>query len=236
MVCMYVPAHFAASEAEVGRLLAELTAVDLITAGPVGLQASFLPMLHDAAGRLAGRSPGSQQPALAGARTGESLAIVRGPDAYVSPSWYPSKAEHGRVVPTWNYLTAHVYGRLVVHDDVEWLRALVTRLTEHHEARRTDAAGRWAVSDAPPAFIDGQLRAIVGVELVISRIEAKAKLSQNRPAADQAGVLAGLGPDSAGGRADAGARRCWAAAGRLRLKPVPEWRMRRPMPLPLIYK
>ncbi|HET6208883.1 MAG TPA: FMN-binding negative transcriptional regulator [Jatrophihabitans sp.] len=194
---MYVPTHFAAPEAEVDRLLAELTAVDLITAGPTGLQASFLPMLHDAqAGSLVGHLA-RNNPHWRAARTGESLVIVRGPDAYVSPSWYPSKAEHGRVVPTWNYLTAHVYGRLVVHDDVEWLRALVTRLTEHHEARRTDQlAGRWAVSDAPPAFIDGQLRAIVGVELVISRIEAKAKLSQNRPPADQAGVLAGLGPDS----------------------------------------
>ena len=122
---------------------------------------------------------------------------MRGPDGYVSPSWYPSKAEHGRVVPTWNYLTAQVYGRLVVHEDAEWLRALVTRLTDapRGPAHRS-ARGRWSVTDAPATFLDGQLRAIVGVELVISRIEAKAKLSQNRPAADQAGVLAGLGPDS----------------------------------------
>jgi transcriptional regulator len=200
MVGMYVPSHFAASEAEQARLLAELTAVDLVTTGPVGLQASFLPMLYDAeagslVGHLARNNPHWQAAADPGC--GESLAIVRGPDCYVSPSWYPSKAEHGRVVPTWNYLTLQVFGRLVVHQDTEWLRALVTRLTDHHEARRTDQlGGRWAVSDAPAAFLDGQLRAIVGVELVISRIEAKAKLSQNRPAADQAGVLAGLGPDS----------------------------------------
>jgi len=190
---MYVPTHFAASEAEVARLLAELTAVDLITAGPAGLQATFLPMLHDAAagsllGHVARNNPHWK---LAGA--GESLAIVRGPDAYISPSWYASKAEHGRVVPTWNYLTAHVHGRLVVHDDVEWLRSLVTRLTERHESRRTDSADRWAVSDAPPAYVDGQLRAIVGLELVITRIEAKAKLSQNRPAEDQASVISALG-------------------------------------------
>jgi len=89
-----------------------------------------------------------------------------------------------------------VHGRLVVHDDVEWLRSLVTRLTEQHESRRTDGADRWGVSDAPAPYVDGQLRAIVGLELVISRIEAKAKLSQNRPAADRAGVIAGLGPDS----------------------------------------
>ena len=198
---MYVPTHFAASEAELARLLAELTAVDLITAGPTGLHATFLPMLHDAAagsllGHVARNNP-HWKLAGAGEAAAGSLAIVRGPDAYISPSWYASKAEHGRVVPTWNYLTAHVYGRLVVHDDVEWLRNLVTRLTEQHESRRTDSAGdRWAVSDAPPAYIDGQLRAIVGLELVITRIEAKAKLSQNRPAADRAGVITGLGPDS----------------------------------------
>lgn len=201
MVGMYLPSHFAASEAELARLLAELTAVDLITAGPDGLQASFLPMLYDAeagslVGHLARNNPHWQ--AAADPECGESLAIVRGPDCYVSPSWYPSKAEHGRVVPTWNYLTAQVFGRLVVHQDTEWLRGLVTRLTDHHESRRTDRLGaRWAVSDAPPAFLDGQLRAIVGVELVIGRIEAKAKLSQNRSAADQAGVIDGLGPDSA---------------------------------------
>jgi transcriptional regulator len=204
---VYVPTHFAASEAEVGRLLAELTAVDLITAGPAGLQASFLPMLHlpakDGPGSLVGHLA-RNNPHWRAASSGESLAIVRGPDAYISPAWYPSKAEHGRVVPTWNYLTAHVHGRLVVHDDVEWLRALVTRLTEHHEARRTDGAGRWSVSDAPPAFIDGQLRAIVGVELVITRIETKAKLSQNRPEQDQLSVIGALEDTAAPPAAAAG--------------------------------
>ena len=115
--------------------------------------------------------------------------IVRGPDAYISPAWYASKAEHGRVVPTWNYVTAHVYGRLVVHDDTAWTEDLVRRLTAKHEAGR---ARPWSVDDAPPEFIAGQLRAIVGVELLITRIEAKAKLSQNRPAADVEGVIDGL--------------------------------------------
>ena len=126
---------------------------------------------------------------------GESLAIVRGPDAYVSPSWYAAKAEHGRVVPTWNYVTAHVYGRLVVHDDPDWVEDVVRRLTAKHEAARLTAPGQppaWSVDDAPRAFIEGQLRAIVGLELQITRIEAKAKLSQNRPVADIAGVVAGL--------------------------------------------
>ncbi len=111
---------------------------------------------------------------------GEALAIVRGPgDAYISPGFYPSKRENGRVVPTWNYVTAHVYGELVLHDDPVWVEDLVRRLTGKHEAYREHP---WSVDDAPRAFIEGQLRAIVGVELVVSRIEAKAKLSQNRHA------------------------------------------------------
>jgi transcriptional regulator len=117
------------------------------------------------------------------------MAIVRGPDAYVSPGWYASKAEHGRVVPTWNYVTAHVYGSLVVHDDPVWVEDLVRRLTRKHEAYREHP---WSVDDAPRSFFEGQLRAIVGVELVVSRIEAKAKLSQNRSPEDVEGVIEGL--------------------------------------------
>ena len=126
---------------------------------------------------------------------GESLAIVRGPDAYVSPSWYAAKAEHGRVVPTWNYVTAHVYGRLLVHDDPRWVEDVVRRLTAKHEAARLASPGQakpWSVDDTPRAFVEGQLRAIVGLELQITRIEAKAKLSQNRPVGDIAGVVSGL--------------------------------------------
>jgi Transcriptional regulator len=118
-----------------------------------------------------------------------ALAIVHGPDGYVSPTWYATKREHGRVVPTWNYTTLHVYGRLVAHDDVEWLRALVTRLTDHHEATLAEP---WHVTDAPDRYIEGQLRAIVGMEFVITRVEAKAKLSQNRSTEDRTGVVAGL--------------------------------------------
>jgi transcriptional regulator len=141
-------------------------------------------------GHVARNNDQWRKPAL-----GESLAIVRGPDAYVSPSWYASKAEHGRVVPTWNYVTAHVYGRLVVHDDPDWVEALVRRLTAKHEAARLASPGQspaWSVDDAPRKFIEGQLRAIVGLELQITRIESKAKLSQNRPVEDIAGVVSGL--------------------------------------------
>jgi len=204
---MYVPAHFAMSPAEVAELLSASTTADLISPGPDGLVATFLPVLYDAGagsllGHVARTNPHWQ---LAGPG---SLAIVRGPDAYVSPSWYPSKAEHGRVVPTWNYVTAHVYGQLVVHHDVEWLRSLVNRLTARHEQAQPEP---WAMADAPADYLEGQLRAIVGVELVIERIEAKSKLSQNRPAADQESVRAAL---AAGGPSEQAVAERMAAAYR----------------------
>ncbi len=190
---MYVPAHFAPDEAAVGELLRNHGAADLVTLTDEGMMATFLPFIYEpsagAHGALHGHLARNNAQWKRESR-GEALVIVRGPDAYISPGWYASKAEHGRVVPTWNYVTAHVHGRLVVHDDPAWTENLVRRLTRKHEAYRGAAA--WSVDDAPRAFIEGQLRAIVGVEVEISRIEAKAKLSQNRPAADVAGVIAGL--------------------------------------------
>jgi len=123
-----------------------------------------------------------------------ALLIVPGPGGYVSPNWYPSKAEHHRVVPTWNYELVHLRGVLRVHDDPAWKRQLVSDLTDEHEQRlSTETGGEpWEVDDAPSDFIDGQLRAIVGVELEITAIEAKRKLSQNKPEADRAGALEGL--------------------------------------------
>jgi transcriptional regulator len=195
---MYIPAHFAADDVTVRELLARHGAADLITLTADGLLATMLPFVYEPAageqgvlyGHVARNNDQWRQPALV-----ESLAIVRGPDAYVSPSWYAAKAEHGRVVPTWNYVTAHVYGWLVVHDDPAWVEDIVRRLTAKHEAARLTSPGQppaWSVDDAPRAFIEGQLRAIVGLELQITRIEAKAKLSQNRPVGDVAGVVAGL--------------------------------------------
>jgi len=189
---MYVPTSFAMDDAAVRELLDHHGAADLVTATPAGLLSTLLPFVHDPdvgehgalLGHLARNNDQWRSPVL-----GEALVIVRGPDAYVSPSWYATKREHGRVVPTWNYVTAHVYGELVVHDDPAWLDDLVRRLTAKHEA---GTARPWAVDDAPAPFVAGQLRAIVGVELRITRVEAKAKLSQNRPAADVDGVVAGL--------------------------------------------
>jgi transcriptional regulator len=189
---MYIPGHFAPDDAAVAELLRNHGAADLVTATADGLAATMLPFIyvpeageHGALHGHVARNNDQWQRAA----QGESLVIVRGPDAYISPAWYASKAEHGRVVPTWNYVTAHVYGHFVVHDDPVWTEDLVRRLTAKHEARR---AHPWSVDDAPRAFIEGQLRAIVGVELRITRIEAKAKLSQNRPAADVEGVVVGL--------------------------------------------
>ncbi|HEV2887691.1 MAG TPA: FMN-binding negative transcriptional regulator [Jatrophihabitans sp.] len=194
---MYVPAHFAMSPDEVRELLSAVTTVDLVSTTPDGLTATFLPMLYDQQagtlqGHVARNNPHWQ------VATGTSLAIVHGPDAYVRPGFHASKFEHGRVVPTWNYVTAHVCGQLVVHDDVEWVRSLVSRLTARHE----EPTGQpWAMSDGPADYIEGQLRAIVGLELVVERIEAKAKLSQNKSVADQHSVRAALAAGGPGEQA-----------------------------------
>ena len=121
---------------------------------------------------------------------------MHGPQAYISPAWYESKARHGRVVPTWNYQTVHLTGPVTFHQDAGWLRELVTRLTRLHEGGRQHP---WAVTDAPPEYIDGQLRAIVGVELQVTSVEAKQKLSQNRSEPDRAGVVGGLRQESGSG-------------------------------------
>jgi transcriptional regulator len=201
---MYVPSHFAMDDEEVRDLLRHHGAGDLITYSPeVGLIATMLPFVHEPAAGGAGVLHGHlarvneqwrHQP------VGEALVVLRGPDAYVTPTWYASKKEHGRVVPTWNYVAAHVYGRLVVRDDVAYVRELVERLTRQHEEGRAEP---WSVADVPARYLEGQLRAIVGVELHITRIEAKAKLSQNRAAADVDGVISGLRGDGDRAMADA---------------------------------
>ncbi len=194
---MYVPAHFKPDDDEVRELLRNPGAADLITATADGLLATMLPFVYDEPrsrpelgdwGALLGHVARNNAQWRAPAN-GEALVIVRGPDAYVSPRWYATKREHGRVVPTWNYITAHVYGALVIHDDPAWVEANVRRLSEHHE-RISEAP--WSVDDAPEAYIAGQLKAIVGIEVIIDRVEGKLKLSQNRSAEDISGVIEGL--------------------------------------------
>jgi transcriptional regulator len=203
---VYVPAQFAPDEDDVRQLLAHHAAADLITAGPDGLEATMLPLLHDRdKGTLLGHFARNNDH-WKRADDQRCLVIVRGPDSYVTPSWYASKAEHGRVVPTWNYVTAHVHGSVTIHDDVDWLEGVVRQLTDAHEADRPTP---WSVDDAPEKFFRGQLRAIVGVEVHIERIDAKFKLSQNRPGADVDGVVAGLRSvgDTVGAEAVAAHRR-----------------------------
>ena len=189
---MYVPNHFAATDAEVRELLSRPQAGDLVTMTSDGMVATYLPFLFDPdageRGSLVGHVARTNDQWSRSA-AGESLVILHGPAAYITPNWYASKREHGRTVPTWNYVTAHVYGRLVVHDDQQWLAAFLRRLTDTFEA---DEPAPWSVDDAPAAFVAGQMRAVVGVELQITRIDAKIKMSQNRPPADVEGVIAGL--------------------------------------------
>lgn len=118
-----------------------------------------------------------------------ALVVVAGPQAYVSPSWYAAKAEHGRVVPTWNYSRVELRGTVHVYRDAAWVRDAVTRLTDLHESARAEP---WGVADAPDAYVEGQLRGIVGIEVRVDSVEGKAKLSQNRSDADRRGVVAGL--------------------------------------------
>lgn len=200
---MYVPRAFALPDETVGPLLAERGSVELVTFDGVRPVASRIPALWQPAepgtdgqagdgevrGRVLGHLARANPQWSTVAPGSQALAIVTGAEGYISPSWYPSKAEHGRVVPTWNYVAVHLTGSLVLHDDPDWLRDVVTRLTRTHEDGRAE---QWSVHDAPAEFIAKSLRAIVGVELLVSAIEVKGKLSQNRSPEDVAGVLHGL--------------------------------------------
>jgi len=204
---MYVPVHFREERIEVLHAAIRTYGFGtLVTSDEGELEASHLPLLLDAEpapfgtlrGHLARANPQWRR-----AKPGvEALAIFLGPDAYVTPSWYPTKQQTGKVVPTWNYLAIHVYGTLSVQEDPAQLRDHVGRLTDRHEATR---ASPWAVDDAPEPYIDQMLRAIVGVTLRITRIEGKWKMSQNRTAEDQTGVREGLAREAGDGHAEVGA-------------------------------
>ncbi|MCJ2096192.1 FMN-binding negative transcriptional regulator [Methylobacterium sp. J-072] len=190
---MYQPPHFRDDTlvAQHGLIRAHPLGL-LITRGSDGLVANPVPFLLDESGpygtlraHLARANP--QWQALAEAD--ECLVVFQGPQGYVTPDWYVSKREHGRVVPTWNYATVHAWGRPRVIEDVDWLRRQIADLTALREAPR---ATPWAVDDAPAPFVAAQLQAIVGIEIPITRIEGKWKMSQNRPDADRAGVIAGM--------------------------------------------
>jgi transcriptional regulator len=186
---LYVPRFNAVEDDEALRMVAEIGTAQLVTVGDDGLpDATFLPVLLRE-GVLIGHvaRANSHWRRIVGGAPG--LAVITGPDAYVSPSFYAAKADHGRVVPTWNYSAVHLRGPVRVHDDPEWVRGMVTSLTDHHEGPRAEP---WAVTDAPEKYVAGQLRAIVGLSMTVESVEGKVKLSQNRSAEDVAGVIAGL--------------------------------------------
>ncbi|VXC21932.1 FMN-binding negative transcriptional regulator [Aeromicrobium sp. 9AM] len=189
---MYIP-HFNAMDDpdEVRRFVESVGSAEIVTVGADGTPvATLLPILWSADGATVIAHMARANPHWREIADGSPcLAIVAGAQAYISPAWYAAKAEHGRVVPTWNYSAVHLTGTVRVHDDPDWTREAVTALTDRHEQPREEP---WAVTDAPSTYIDKNLKAIVGLELTVARVEAKAKLSQNRSAADQAGVVAGL--------------------------------------------
>ena len=185
---MYLPAHFRQERVpELHALMRERPLATLVTLSSDGLNANHIPLMivpepapfGTLLGHVARSNPlwRDSEPAV--------LAIFTGPEHYVSPSWLPSKQEHGRVVPTWNYTAVHAHGQLRIHDDREWLRGVVTRLTKTHEAQFERP---WSVTDAPAEYIDGLLKGVVGIEIPIERLEGKWKMSQNRTDADREAV------------------------------------------------
>jgi len=188
---MYRPPLF--TEDRLDRLHAVMSSTGLatlVTLGAEGLEANHLPLVLDPAagphGTLYGHVARGNPLWRHG---GDVLALFQGPDAYVSPSWYPSKATTGKAVPTWNYVAVHAHGRLEVIEEPERLKSLLARLTTRHEAARPHP---WAITDAPADYLAAQMAGIVGFALPIQRLEGKAKLSQNRTPEDRAGVIAGL--------------------------------------------
>jgi len=188
---MYLPKHFEQSDDEaLAALMRDRPLATLVTLAGGSPTADHLPLEYDASSRLLRGHVARANPLWRHADGSDVLAIFHGPQGYVSPNWYPSKAEHHKVVPTWNYAVVHAHGRLRAVDDATWLRAHVGRLTERNEAGRVP---RWQLADAPADYVQQMLGAIVGIEIAVERLVGKWKLSQNRSEADRRGAIAGLG-------------------------------------------
>jgi transcriptional regulator len=210
---MYLPAHFVEARPDVlHALIAAHPLGMLVTLGADGLTANHIPFELDPPAAGDGAGFGTLRAHVARAnpvwqdfsRAVDALVIFQGPQAYITPSWYAeTKPQTGKVVPTWNYCVVHAHGPLHVIDDAAWVRALVERLTNRFEANRP---APWRVADAPADFIAKQLTAIVGIEIPIRRLVGKWKVSQNRSAADRAGVALGLGREAV---PDAAAMAAW---------------------------
>ncbi len=194
---MYLPPHFEESRIEVlHALMRARPFATLVTLSTAGLAADHIPLLlctaDDGQATLRGHLARANPMWRERVEDAEALAIFNGPQAYVSPSWYASKREHGKVVPTWNYIVVQVRGPMRVVHDAKWLKDLLVALTDRHEAQRPQP---WALADAPADYTDKLLEAIVGVEIAIGSICGKWKLSQNQTERNRAGVLAGLRAD-----------------------------------------
>lgn len=191
---MYNPQSFREESLPVlHRFLQQHSLATLVTLGAEGLTASHIPLLLEPErgpfGTLYGHLSRANPQWRDFSPAHQALAIFNGPQHYISPSWYPTKQETGKVVPTWNYVAVHAYGNLEIHDDPDWLRAHVAELTAKHESAFPQP---WSPDDAPPDYIRQLLNGIVGIELPIAKLEGKWKVSQNRPAQDRAGVSTGL--------------------------------------------
>jgi transcriptional regulator len=191
---MYVPKHFEETRLDVlHQLMHERPLATVVTLSAGGINANHVPLLlsqpHGRFGALRGHVARSNPMWNDRLPDVEALAIFQGPGAYISPSWYPTKREHGRVVPTWNYAVVHAYGPLRVIDDPVWLRGLLEALVSRHEA---SSAAPWSISDAPPEYIERMIESIVGFEIVISRLTGKWKVSQNQPSENRAAVVDAL--------------------------------------------
>lgn len=191
---MYTPTHFEQPRIDaMHALMRAYPLATLITQGPGGLCANHIPMhLSEAPppnGLLSCHVPRANSVWHEAGASMEALVVFQGPDAYVTPSWYPSKKEHGKVVPTWNYAVVHAHGQIRVMDSAPWLKAHLEQLTAQQEA---PLAHPWALADAPSDFTEKLFATLVGMEIVIHKLVGKWKVSQNRPAQDRAGVVAGL--------------------------------------------
>lgn len=210
---MYQPPHFREDRIDVQHALVRAHPLGLlVTAGPGGLMANPIPFLIDTARNVlrAHLARANGQLAELGS-VEECLVVFQGAQDYVTPSWYATKRETGKVVPTWNYATVHIWGRPSVIDGADWLRAQIDDLTRHKEETRS---APWAVDDAPEPFVAAQMKGIVGLEIAIARSEGKWKVSQNRPEADRIGVTEGLRADNGAGDAMAALVAARGAAGR----------------------
>jgi transcriptional regulator len=196
---MYQPQHFREDDPAVQHALIRAHPLGLlVTVGKAGIEANHIPFVLDPSGTLLQghlARPNTQWQTFD--PSADALVVFQGPEAYITPSWYATKTETGRVVPTWNYAVVQVRGRMRAIDDHAWLRTQIDALTRSQEDGRDH---QWHVGDAPAAFIDGQVKGIVGVEIAITSINGKWKVSQNRTEADQMGVIAGL--HAAGGEAE----------------------------------